>query len=181
MWAQQYYALQSPASVHPQSDEHVHFGTTRALQSVASQFYLWDHQIAHPECTLHDPSSCKVYLAEGISPMDALGYGLMAAGMVKQMGDTSKPPIALTLKQTLWIMDFLDACWASASTLGACHEIVVAAVTHLLGWLAWLQSVELFSLLCWADVTITCPDSGPTIGLPTGISALELCLLPETK
>ena len=37
----------------------------------------------------------------------------MAAGMAKQMGDNSKPPIALTLKQTLWIMDFLDARWAS--------------------------------------------------------------------
>ena len=60
-------------------------------------------------------------------------------------GDTSKPPIALTLKQTLWIMDFLDALWSSTSTLfSACCEIAVATVTHLLGWLAWLQSVELF-------------------------------------
>ena len=112
--------------------------------------------------------------------MDALGYGLMVARLVKQMGDNSKPPIALTLKQTLWIMDFLDAHWASASTLGACHEIVAATVTHLLGWLAWLQSVELI-FLTWADVTITHPGSGPTIGLPTGIGALELHLLPKMK
>ena len=116
----------------------------------------------------------------GSQPTDALGYGLMATGMAKQMGDNSKPLIALTLKQALWIMDFLDACWASTSTLGVCHEIAVAAVTHLLGWLAWLQSVELFSLT-WADATITHPGSGPTIGLPPGIGALELCLLPETK
>ena len=70
----------------------------RVLQSAASQFYLWDHQIAHPGCTLHDPSSCKVYLAAGVNPTDALGYGLMATGMAKQMGDQNKPPIALTLK-----------------------------------------------------------------------------------
>ena len=117
---------------------------------------------------------------EGVSPTDALGYGLMAFGMVKWMGDNSKPPITLTHKQTLWIMDFLDARWASISSLGVCHEIAVAAVTHLLGWLAWLWSVELFSLT-WADVTITHPGSGPTIGLPAGIGALELHLFPKTK
>ena len=77
-------------------------------------------------------------------------------------------------------MDFLDARWASASTLGACCEIAAATVTHLLGCLAWLQSVELFSLT-WADVTLTHPGSGPTIGLPACIGALELRLLPETK
>ena len=57
--------------------------------------------IAHPERTLRDPSSHKVYLAEGVSPTDALGYGLMVAGMAKWMGHNSKPPIALTLKQTM--------------------------------------------------------------------------------
>ena len=67
MWAQQHYALQSLTSVHSQSVKRVHFGTTWVLWSAVSQFYLWDHQIAHPEHTLWDPSSHKVYLAEGFS------------------------------------------------------------------------------------------------------------------
>jgi hypothetical protein len=37
-----------------------------------------------------------------------MGYGLVAAGMGKQMGDESKPPIALTLRQVLWITAYLE-------------------------------------------------------------------------
>ena len=81
MWAQQQYALQTPTTNHTQSEERIRFGTTRALRRAASQFYLWDQQIAHPERMLRDPASCKVYLTDGVSPTDALGYGLMAAGM----------------------------------------------------------------------------------------------------
>ena len=97
IWAQQQYALQTPTTNHTQSEEQIRFGTTRALRSAASQFYLWDQQIAHPKRTLRDPASRKVYLADGVSPMDALGYGLMAASMARCMGNQSKPPIALTL------------------------------------------------------------------------------------
>jgi hypothetical protein len=81
MWAQQQYVLQTPTTNHTQSEEQIWFGTTRALWSMASQFYLWDEQIVHPEHTLHDPASGKVYLTDGISPTNALGYGLMAARM----------------------------------------------------------------------------------------------------
>jgi hypothetical protein len=93
MWAQQQYTLQAPSSAHSQSGESVLFGTARGLRSAASQYYLWDCQIAHPERTLRDPKTRKVYLADGVSPTDAMGYGLMATGMSKRMGDESKPPL----------------------------------------------------------------------------------------
>lgn len=99
-----------------------------------------------------------MYLANGVSPTDALGYGLMATGMAKHMGDQSKPPIALTLWQILWIMNYLDTRWHQTRSYVDQCEIAVAAVTHLLGWLGWLHSVELFSLT-WGDICVT-----PTVG-----------------
>ena len=56
-------------------------------------------------------------LVEGISPTDALDYSLMATSMAKQMGNDSKPPIALTLSQFLQIVDLLNTQWASSHTL----------------------------------------------------------------
>jgi hypothetical protein len=60
------------------------------------------------------------------------------------------------------------------------REIAAAAVTHLLAWLGWLRSNELFSLT-WGDARITRPGDGPSRGLPFGIGAIELRLLKETK
>jgi hypothetical protein len=48
-------------------------------------------------------------LLDGVIPSDELGYTFMTTGMAKRMGDHSKPPIALTLRQVLWVMHHLDA------------------------------------------------------------------------
>ena len=180
MWAQQHYALQKPIEPHTQSEERIRFGTTRALRSAASHFYLWDRQIAHPDQAMRDPSSRRVYLANGVSPTDAVGYGLMATGMAQCMGDQSKPPIALTLQQILWIMRHLEDNWNTNATHRSRCNTAAAAVVNLLGWLGWLHLVETFSLT-WGDITITRPQDGPRIGLPRGVGAIELRLLPETK
>lgn len=180
MWAQQHYTLQSPSSSHSQSGDRILFGTARGLRSAASQYYLWDRQLAYPERLLRDPRTRKVYLVDDVSPTDAMGYGLMATGMAKRMGDESKPPIALTLKQICWIMSHLDSLWRATSRSMDRREIAAAGVTNLIGWLGWLRSDELFSLT-WGDLTITRPPDGPRIGLPAGVGALELRLLPETK
>jgi hypothetical protein len=173
MWAQQQYALQTPTTNHTQSEERIWFGTTQALRSAASQFYLWDRQIAHPERTLRDPASRKVYLVDSVSPTNALGYGLMAAGMARRMGDQSKPPITLTLRQVFWVMQYLDAQWVTSRSRDKRRELAAAAVTHLFGWLGWLRSQELFSLT-WGDIKVTGPADGPRIGLAPGIGAIEL-------
>jgi integrase len=159
MWAQQQYTLQRPSSVHSQSGDRVMFGTARALRSAASQYYLWDKQIAHPNRTLHDPKTRQVYLAVGVSLTDAMGYGLMATGMSKRMGDESKPPIALTLRQILWIMAQLDKDWTQCITVADRRTLAAAAVANLLGWLGWLRSQELFSLM-WGDIRVTQPKDG---------------------
>ena len=180
MWAQQHYALQKPIEPHTQSEERIRFGTTRALRSAASHFYLWDRQIAHPDQAMRDPSSRRVYLANGVSPTDAVGYGLMATGMARRMGDQSKPPVALTLQQILWIMRHLEDNWNTNATHRSQCNTAAAAVVNFLGWLGWLRLVETFSLT-WGDITITRPQDGPRIGLPRGVGAIELRLLPETK
>jgi len=180
MWAQQQYTLQAPSSTHTQSGESILFGTARGLRSAASQFYLWDHQLAHPERTLRDSATRKVYLVDEVSPTDAMGYGLMAVGMSKRMGDESKPPVALTLRQVVWIMGYLETQWKAQQGVPERREIAAAAVTNLIGWLGWLRSQELFSLT-WGDVTVTRPKDGPRLGLPAGVGVIELRLLPETK
>lgn len=180
MWAQQQYTLQTASTTHTQSGESILYGTARALRSAASQFYLWDRQIAYPERALRDPQSRKVYLAAGVSPTDTLGYGLMSTGMSKRMGDESKPPIALTLRQILWIMGWIEKEWVACVTTAHRTEVAAAAVVNLFEWLGWLRSQELFSLT-WADLRITRPRDGPRLGLPVGVGVLELRLLPETK
>jgi hypothetical protein len=96
------------------------------------------------------------------------------------MGDHSKPPIALTLRQVLWVMQHLDAKWEAGKTPSDRREIAAAAVAHLFAWLGWLRSVEPLSLT-WDDVTLTRPRHGPRVGLALGIGVIELRLLPETK
>jgi hypothetical protein len=167
MWAQQQSTLQAPSSTHTQSGESIQFGTARGLRSAASQFYLWDHQRAHPEQTLRDSATRKVYLVDGVSPTDAIGYGLMAVGMGKRMGDESKRPIALTLQKVLWISAYLETQWKARRGVPERRKIA-AAMTDLIGWLGWLQSQELFSLT-WGDVTVTQPKDGPRLGLLAGV------------
>jgi hypothetical protein len=96
----------------------------------------------------------KVYLVDGVSPTDVMGYGLMAVGMGKRMGDESKPLIALTLWQVLWIMAYLETQWKARRGVPERRKIAAAAVTNLIRWLGWLRSQELFSLT-WGDVTVT--------------------------
>jgi hypothetical protein len=102
-----------------------------------------------------------------------MGYGLMTAGMSKRMGNDSKPPIALTLRQVLWIMAYLETQWKALWGIPERHEIAAAAVPNLTGWLGWLQSQELFSLT-WGDVTVTQPKDGPCLGLPAGVGVIEM-------
>jgi len=180
MWAQQQYLLCAPSGTHSQSEDRIRFGTARALRSAASQYYLWDRQIAHPERTLRDSRTRKVYLADGVSPTDAMGYALMVTGMAKRVGDHSKPPIALTFQQISGIMRHLDSLWQLCTTVTAKREVAAAAITNLLGWLGWLRSAETFSLT-WGDISITRPSDGPHRGLPPGVGVIELRLLPETK
>jgi hypothetical protein len=98
MWAQQHYVIQTPAQRHSQSSEQILFQTARTVRSAGAQFYTWDRQIAHPTQALCDFKQ-RVLLGKNVGPSDELGYTLMTTGMAKRMGDQSKPPIALTLRQ----------------------------------------------------------------------------------
>ena len=179
MWAQQHYAIQTPKGRHSQNSDRILFQTARLLRSAGAHFYAWDRQIAYPDRALRD-SRQRVTLMAGVIPSDELGYTFMTTGMAKRMGDQSKPPIALTLRQVIWVMQRLDAKWEECHTPTGRREIAAAAVSHLFAWLGWLRSFELFSLT-WDDVTITRPRHGPRVGLALGIGVIELRLLPETK
>jgi hypothetical protein len=131
--------------------------------------------LANPEQAVRDRQSHRVFMVDRVSPPDALGYGLMATGMAKRVGDHSKPPITLTPVQVLWMVQWLDAQWDAATTMAACRDVVAAAVAHLVLWLGWLRSNETFSL-SWDDVSVTPPKDGPRKGLPDGVGVIKLRL-----
>jgi hypothetical protein len=99
----------------------------------------------------------------------------MTTGMAKWMGDQSKPPIALTFRQVLWVMQHLDSRWEACKTPTDQREIAAAAVAHLFAWLGWLRSLELFSLK-WEDLKLTRPRHGPRVGLALGTGVIERTL-----
>lgn len=179
MWAQQHYAIQTPKGRHSQSQDRVLCQTARVVRSGGSQFFAWDRQIAYPDRAMRDVNR-RVFLSDGVNPSDEMGYALMTTGMARRMGDQSKPPYALCLSQVHWVMRHLDSLWSRCVDPLGRREIAAAAVAHLLAWLGWLRSAELFSLQ-WSAVKITRPALGPSVGLALGVGAIELRLLPETK
>ena len=70
-------------------------------------------------------------------------------------------------------------CYGSSNTLD-CLRIVRSALVVLISWLGWLRSSEVFSLEEF-DVKLILPTDGPSVGLPRGLGALGLLLLPSTK
>ena len=52
------------------------------------------------------------------------------------------------------MMQWLDAQWATTTTVATRRDMAAAAVAHLVLWLGWLQSNKTFSL-SWADISIT--------------------------
>jgi hypothetical protein len=132
------YAIKAPVGRHSQNSDRILFQTARlVLRSAGAHFYAWDRQIAHPDRALRDSQQRRIMLMDGVSPSDELDYTFMMTGMAKRMGDHSKPPIALTFRQVLWVMLLLDTRWfLECGTSTGRREIAAAAVAHLV--LAWL-------------------------------------------
>jgi hypothetical protein len=98
-----------------------------------------------------------------------------------RLGNSSQPSVALLGQHVTWINNHFEAVDHSAGddlTL-QCHTCR-AASANLLTWLGWLRAVENFSVT-WGNTVITPPHQGPELGLPFGMGAVAVDLLPQTK
>lgn len=179
MWTQQQYALETPRKTHATTGERILYNTSRSLRSAASQYCIWDLQLAYPGRAIRD-SQRRGHLTERCLPTDELGYSLMTSGMARRMGDSSKPSVALNSSQVLTISGYLDRIWEQDLSLERRRDVAAAAVTHIGMFQSWLRSNEFFSLN-WGDVSSTPPDRHMEKGLQPGVGVIEMRLLDETK
>ena len=180
MWAQQHYALQpTRGRGRGAPTTAVQYSTVRSLRSAAAQFFRLDLQIAYPQQAFIDSSS-RAMIATGCSPTDELSYTLMSTGMSRRLGDESSPAIALLDCHVRSLDATLNRRYLATPDLRIRMELARAGLANLLAWLAWLRAQELFGI-CWNDVTITDPTDSGTLDLPTGIGAIQLRLLAQTK
>jgi hypothetical protein len=101
-------------------------------------------------------------------------------GMERRLGNHSKPSWALSYVHIKWIDDCLDEAWNHAPAASDRHNLVIAGFCNLMAYLGWLRGGELFAAKA-DDLCLTAPEYGAALGLPPGLGAVELRLLPETK
>jgi hypothetical protein len=182
MWAQQHYALQDSRNKKDSDKKSkVTYSTTRGLRSAASHYHTWLLHIEHPAHLINDQRQRPV-VVERCRPTDELGYVMMAAGMSRRLGEDSTPAKALLDRHIRWINNHLEGCYRrlSVTTGPLARTICRAALCNLVAWLAWLRSMETFSLR-WSDIGVILPADGRAHDLPTNVGALLLKLLPQTK
>ena len=174
-WCQELHSLRSGAS-RLSFDGGVSYTTVRQLRSAVSQ-YLAIHSLhLHPSSYL-DGNRRLLYAS--CRDTDNLGSTLFSQGLASRIGTAASPSVALLHRHIISMVFHLEAQVRSSSG-PVSTQASLAICAHLLLWLGWLRSTELFSLR-WRDITIIPPASGPSVGLPPGIGVVLLQLLPETK
>ena len=180
MWAQVYQCLQrskrrmNPDGTHP----FVKVDTARQLRSAASQWYTWNFLLAHPGRLIHSKSGELV--VQRCRPTDSFGGTLFYRGLSTRLGVDVQPAVALLRRHVVWLNDYLDVQFRSASSGALRRDIAKAGLANLFFYLGWLRSNEGFST-CWNDFTVTEPADWAAHDLPTGVGSIGVRLLPETK
>jgi hypothetical protein len=159
--------------------EGIKFNSCRKLRSAASMWYNLDMQLCYPTQATRDQHR-RCYLTVQTSPSDALAFTFLNTGMARRMGDASQPSWTLGHSHIAYIDRRLDEYYHTAHTPTLRHELATAACANLMAWLGWLRGGELFGI-GRADLTVTSPSQGPTLGLPRGVGAILVRLAPETK
>ena len=172
-WCQE--SLLLPAS--PDAAGSIAYNTARQLRSATSQYLTLHSLLCHPS-SYFDPQ--RRLLLQPARATDAAAMTLLHHGLAARIGTASHPSVALLFRHIQSLINSLSAQLAAVPPVPDPLPILRALVaTHFL-WLGWLRSSELFGL-CWQDVTVVPPTSGPSIDLPVGLGVLLLRLLPETK
>ena len=183
LWCQEWYAVRKPTRGRyaRSADRQVTFGSARGIRSAVGFHELWCLALTHPGRVTRT-SDVTGLLLESLPSNDAVEYRQMMEGMARRMGDEPVPPTPLRRTHIRWIVELLDQMFLSCNDLDrdATLQVTRGALVVLMAWLGWLRSTELFSLRA-CDVTMVPPSDGPRLGLPRGVGAVGLTLLPSTK
>ena len=145
------------------------FQTVRQLRSAASGWY--SQVLSNPDMTHHLSFS---------NPCESQLYRLFTEGMSRRMGIEVNPSMALSHAQVEFVDQFLEVQWNLAASRDQQLEVAAAGSANLIAWMGWLRASEIFSLLA-EDVQVILPGDGKLYGLPPGVGAVVLNLLPMTK
>jgi hypothetical protein len=141
-------------------------------------YYMVDSQLAYPHQTMKSQS--RVSFQSHVAPPDSAMLTFATKGLERRLGSHSKPSWALSHVHLKWIDDCLDQAWNQAPTDSDRHNLAIAGFANLMFYLGWLRGGELFDCAP-EDLIVTLPEAAAARGLPPGIGAIELILLPETK
>ena len=147
------------------------FQTVRQLRSAAAAWYTTARLQQQPNLGIDSSVD---------GPCEALLYRYFSEGMSRRMGVEVNPSMALTHAQVECLDRTLEVQWHMSTSRDQKLEVAAAGTANLVAWLGWLRGSELFSLRT-DDVDVIAPDDGERAGLPPGVGAVVLNLLPMTK
>jgi len=181
LWAISHYTLQvSRSSLRSHGeDHHITYNTARGLQSAASAFFAWTRMLAYPSIVFQSPER-RLLGNPWLSPTDSLLATLTHRGMKKRLGISTTPAIALHHRHVAWNQAHRDQLFRGTQDPYLRYLLAAANLVVVIGWGGWLRASEVFSLN-HGDVSRCAPDEGSRFGLPLGVGALFLRLLPMTK
>jgi hypothetical protein len=181
MWAELRYSLQGTNTrLTGDEDPRVVYGSVRQLRSAKSQHDTIDMVMAYPDRLMYQAATRQVAMFDWCRPTDGLSSSLFAAGFSSRLGTDTRPSYPILDRHVRALDQDLRRCFTMATSRLTRIEVCKAALVNLTFWLAWLRSLECFSLR-WADVHPTNPRDGPREGLTPGLGAIVLDLTPETK
>lgn len=158
------------------------FNSGRAFRSAYSMYATWATALCSPT-DFYRNRERQLLQSLDIRPSDNIVSSLTAHGMSTRLGTHSTPSMALHHRHIRRNYDFREARFTlhtSALTAQQRYDLAAAQTVELFGWLGWLRAMECMSLR-QRDVSLYPPDMGQRIGLPLGVGALLLRLLPATK
>jgi len=181
LWAMSAYTNQITTSRRrlPGEDNHITYNTARSLQSAASAYFRWCRMLQFPDVMYQDRDR-RLLGNHFTTPTDALIATLVNKGMKKRLGVASQPAIAIQHHHVQFNQLHRAHLLAASVEPYMRYLLAAANLAELLAWGGWLRASEVFSL-DFCDVSACDPADGPRYGLPDGVGALLLRLLPSTK
>jgi hypothetical protein len=101
-------------------------------------------------------------------------------GFKRRVGNNPKPSAVLLLRHVLWLDNHYLSMYVGSTADTVKANIFRAALTNILAVIGWLRAMETFGIR-WGDIRIVEPPDGLTLGLPTGLGAILIRLLEQTK
>ena len=158
----------------------VTFNTLRGLRSALSSYVAFTSALLSPSNTLRDEKQ-RVLGLRSVSCTDNISTHFVSLGLSSRLGTATRPSRIIHASHIQYNQTYrIKLLHSTSLSLLQRYNIVAAEVVELIGFLGWLRGGECFSLRR-RDIVLIPPSEGLSHGLPNGVGAILLKLLPETK